>query len=147
MASTEFKVVSWSPHDPITNNKMNAMVSNDNWLRDNMVRGRYSANGVDRDLGIRIVGGLALITAVQRPRNSRRVSFGNYFSASCRPIVTTGIVSAQQRMLHVVIEGPGSELQPNRNGFTAKVFANVANPKNKRQIKRNIYISYIALGY
>ena len=39
MASTGFKVVSWSPRDPITDDKLDAMVSNDNWLRDNMMRG------------------------------------------------------------------------------------------------------------
>lgn len=145
MASTPFKVVSWSPLDPITDDKLSAMVSNDNWLRDNMVRGRYGANGVNRDTGIRIASGLALITSGKSADRTRNVSFGNYFSESCKPIVTTGIVSASQRQIFATIDGPGSKPQPTRDGFQVHVHVN-SNNKNKK-ISRNFYVSWHALGY
>lgn len=145
MASTEFKVISWAPLDPITDDKLDAMVSNDNWLRDNMMRGRYSANGVRRETGVRMASGLALITSGKSASKTRGVSFGDYFSESCRPIVTTGIVSASQRQIYATIDGPGSKPQPTRDGFQVHVFVNSKNKKKK--ISRNFYVSWHALGY
>lgn len=145
MASTPFKVISWSPQDPITAGKLNTMVSNDNWLRDNTVRGKYSANGVHRDSGIRIASGLALITSGKRAQRRKYVSFGNYFSESCRPIVTTGIVSASQRQIFATIDGPGAKPQPTRDGF--QVHVHVESRNKKRKISRNFYVSWHALGY
>ena len=145
MASTPFKVVSWAPLDPITDEKLDAMVSNDNWLFDNMVRARYGANGVSRDTGIRIASGLALITSGKSAEKSRSVTFGNYFSDSCKPVVTTGIVSGSQRQIFATIDGPGSNPQPTRDGFQVHVHENSNNKKKK--ISRNFYVSRHALGY
>lgn len=145
MASTEFKVISWAPLDPITDEKLDAMVGNDNWLRDNMVRGRYGANGVNRDTGIRIASGMALITSGKAATKTKFVSFGNYFSDSCKPLVTTGIVSASQRQIFVTIDGPGSKPQPTRDGFQVHVYVNSTNKIKK--ISRNFYVSWHALGY
>lgn len=145
MASTPFQVVSWNPLDPITDDKLDAMVNNDNWLRDNQVRGRYGANGVNKDTGIRIASGLALITSGKSAQKSKYVSFGNYFSDSCKPIVTTGIVSASQRQIYATIDGPGSKPQPTRDGF--QVHVHVTSSNKKKKISRNFYVSWHALGY
>jgi hypothetical protein len=145
MASTPFQVVSWAPLEPITDEKLDAMVSNDNWLRDNMVLGQYGANGVKRDSGIRIASGLALITSGKSANKSKFVAFNNYFSDSCKPIVTTGIVSASQRQIFATIDGPGSKPQPTRDGFQVHVHVNSSNKKKK--ISRNFYVSWHALGY
>lgn len=145
MASTPFKVISWAPTDPITDEKLDAMVSNDNWLRDNMMRGQYGANGVTRETGIRMASGLALITSGKAASKSRSVSFGTYFSESCKPIVTTGIVSSSQRQIYATIDGPGNKPQPTRDGFAVHVFVNSKNKKKK--ISRNFYVSWHALGY
>lgn len=145
MTSTPFKVVSWAPLDPITDEKLDAMVSNDNWLRDNMLRGRYGANGVTRETGLRIASGLALITSGKAASRSRSVSFDTFFSESCNPIVTTGIVSSSQRQIYATIDGLGNKPQPTRDGFQVYVFVNSKN-KNKK-ISRNFYISWHALGY
>lgn len=145
MASTPFKVISWAPLDPITDEKLDAMVSNDNWLRDNMMRGQYAANGVTRETGLRMASGLALITSGKAASKTRGVSFGTYFSESCKPIVTTGIVSASQRQIYATIDGPGNKPQPTRDGFQVHVYVQSSNKKNK--ISRNFYISWHALGY
>lgn len=145
MASTEFKVISWAPLDPVDDEKLDAMVSNDNWLRDHQVRGRYGANGVNRDTGIRLASGLCLITSGKAASQTKFVTFGNYFSDSCKPIVTTGIVSATQRQIYVTIDGPGSKPQPTRDGFQVHVYVNSTNKAKK--ISRNFYVSWHAIGY
>lgn len=145
MSSTAFKVVSWAPLDPITDDKLDAMVSNDNWLRDNMMLGKYSANGVNREVGTRMLSGLALITSGKSATKSRAVSFDTFFSESCKPIVTTGIVSAAQRQIFATIDGPGNKPQPTRDGF--QVHVHVESKNKKKKISRNFYISWHALGY
>jgi hypothetical protein len=145
MASTPFKVVSWDPTDPITLDKLDAMVDNDNWLKDNTVRGRYGANNVAKDTGIRIASGLARFTAQKAANQQKYVSFANYFSAGCLPIVTTGTVSAHQRQISVTIDGPGSKPQPTRDGFQVHVFVD-SNNKGKA-ITNPFYVSWIALGF
>lgn len=145
MASTPFKVVSWSPNDPITSDKLGAMVTNDDWLKENMISGRYGANGISRDTGIRIASGLALVTSRKSADASVSVNFGNYFSNGCKPIVTTGTVSSAQRQIYVTIDGPGTGMQPTRDGFQVHVHVNSTSKTKK--ISRNFYVAWHALGY
>lgn len=145
MASTPFKVVSWAPLEPITDEKLDAMTNNDNWLRDNMVRGKYSGHGVHRDTGIRLAAGLVMIPAGKHANRRRRVNFGSYFSEACNPIVTTGTVSAAQRQIFVTINGPGARLHPQREGFDVQV--HVESRNRRRKIKRNFYVAWHALGF
>lgn len=145
MASTPFKVVSWSPLEPITDEKLDAMVSNDNWLRDNSVRGRYSSHGIERTEGIRIAAGLVLIPAGRRGYRRRYVNLGDFFSQGCRPIVTTGVISTSQRKIFATVDGPGSKPHPQREGFQVHVAAE--SRSKKRRIKRNFYVAWHALGF
>lgn len=145
MASTPFKVVSWSPLDPVDADKLSAMVNNDNWLKDNTVRGRYGASTVKKDTGIRIAAGLVLITSGKTAQKTAYVSFGNYFSSGCHPVVTTGVVSSSQRQIFVTIDGPGRSALPSRDGFQAHVHVDSKN--KKKGITRNFYVSWSALGF
>lgn len=145
MASTPFKVVSWAPLDPVDVDKLQAMVSNDAWLRDNQARARYAANGVTRDEGIKILSGLILIPSGKGNSKTKNVSFGSYFSEGCKPIVTTGIVSGTQRKIFVTVDGPGKVMQPQRDGMQVHVVVNSTNAKMK--ITHNFYVSYVAIGF
>lgn len=141
----EFKVVSWSPLDQITDEKLDAMVSNDNYLRDNMMTGQYAAHGVTRTTGIRMLSGLVLITASKTNTQTKNVSFGNYFSTACRPVVTTGILSTSQRMIFATIDGLGSLAAPTRDGFQVHVY--VDSTSKSKKISRNFYVSWHAMGF
>ena len=141
----EFKVISWSPLDPITDEKLDAMVSNDNYLRDNMMTGQYSGHGVSRTSGLRIATGLVAITASKSNQQTRNVGFGNFFSQSCRPIVTTGVMSNSHRQVYATYDGPGGAIAPTRDGFRVTVYVD-ATGKNKK-IKRNFYVSWHAIGF
>lgn len=145
MASTPFKVVSWSPNDPITSDKLGAMVTNDNWLKDNTVRGKYGAHGVTKTTDVRIACGLVLITSRKAAEASADTSFGNYFSQGCRPIVTTGIVSGGQRKIFATVTGNSGSGHPTRDGFQVNVFVD-SNSKTKK-ISRNFYVSWMAIGW
>ncbi len=146
MPATPFKVISWSPDEPIDDYKLDAMNSNDNWLRQVMVRGQYRANGVYRDEGIRLASGLALITARKASTAAVNVNFGQYFSDGCKPVVTTGIVSRAQRQIFVTVDGPGSQWLPSRDGFQVHV-AVIAAKKANKKISRNFYVAWHAVGY
>lgn len=145
MSSTPFKVISWAPLDPITKDKLDAMVSNDNWLRDNMTVARYSASGLNRTTGIRIFSGMASVKSSKSASRTVNVNFGSYFSQSCNPIVTTGIVSKSQRQIFVTIDGPGSKPTPTRDGFQIHVM--IGSNNKKKKIKRDFYVAWQALGY
>lgn len=145
MATTPFRAVSWAPSDLITEDKMDQMAANMNWLRDNTPRGHYRAHGVNKKDQIKIAAGLALITARKQRHAARRVSFGNFFTPRSRPIVTTGVISSKNRQVHVTIDGIG-QLHPDHTGFDVHVMVEGTNKKNNR-ILRNMYISWQALGY
>lgn len=141
----EFKVVSWSPDQPITDEQLDAMVSNDNWLRSNMVSGQYRGLGTTRTTGVKIISGLVPITASKSNQQVRNVSFGNFFSTSCMPIITTGVWSGSQRMVFATIDGPGSKPYPTRDGFQIHVY--VDSTSKVKKITRNFYVSWIAVGF
>jgi len=146
MAATPFKVISWSPNEPITDEKLDAMVSNDNWLKQNMVTGLYGAYSKRRDEGVRITSGLVLITSRRQATASANVNFGGFFSPGCRPVVTTGIISKGQRRIFLTIDGPGTELHPTPQGFQVHVEIDAAK-KAYLKIKRNFYVTWAAMGF
>lgn len=141
----DLKVVSWSPGDPITDEKLDAMVNNDNLLRDNMLTGQYKGHGVTKTTGIKIATGLVGIAPSKSNQQVKPVYFNNFFSTSCRPIVTTGIIASSQRMIFATIDGPGSALFPDRTGFQVHVF--VDSLSKTRKITRTFYVSWIAVGF
>lgn len=141
-----FKVVSWSPHTPITQRKLDAMVSNDNWLKDKMVRGHYSAFNTRRGEGIHMACGLTLITARKNNQAHKRVNLPGFFSPGCRPIITTGIISRHQRRLFVTVDGPGNQMHPTKDGFQVHVHAENFRKKDNK-ISRNCYVSWHAMGW
>jgi hypothetical protein len=144
MAFPLIKVLSWSPLDTITADKLNDMVNNDNLLQENMVRGYY--NGlVKKDTGIRIAAGLVVVTARKSNVASVPVTFGDFFSAGCNPIVTTGANATSQRQIYVTIDGPGSAILPDRTGFSAVAW--VDSTSKTKKITHSFYISWIALGW
>lgn len=142
---SEFKVVSWAPLEPITDEKLDAMVGNDNWLKENMVQGQYKGHGVSKTTGVKIVTGLVGIPAGKRNQVTKNVSFGNFFSTACKPIVTTGIISSNHRMIFATIDGPGSSFYPDRNGFQVHVY--VDSTSKTKKISRSFYVSWIAVGF
>lgn len=146
MAATPFKIIQWSPSDIISDDRMDNINSNLNWLNRNTPRALYTLpGGARKSEAIKIAAGRVVIPASKSDQGSASVRFGNFFSSGCQPIITTGIVSDFQRRIFVVINGFG-ELQPDHTGF--RVLVNIAAELNKNdKIASRFFITWQALGY
>jgi hypothetical protein len=149
MASTEFKVVSWAANVPFTDDMIDTMVNNDNFLFNNITQADQSKTRPATDhspvTSTKIASGLALITSSKSRERVATISFNSYFSPKCLPIVTTDIVSNYQRTLYVTVQGFSRSLRPTAAGFHAHVFAETLS--KTKSIPRNVYVSWKALGY
>ena len=142
--STPFRAINFQPNQLLDESVMDQLASNQKWLFDNMPSALYEYNAIRRKEGVRIVAGRALIGATKDDNAKVDVRFGNYFSASCNPIVTTGTVSNGQRKFFITIEGYG-QLMPDNRGF--RVTCWLAKELKTDVIRRNIYVTWQALGY
>jgi hypothetical protein len=145
MSSAQFNVISWNPNDALSPDKLQTMSDNDVYLLNNMARAQYNGSGIKKDTGIRIASGLALITARKSRYATVAVNFNSYFSQSCKPQVTTGIVADSQRQIWATLQGPGANLLPTSDGF--QITAYVDTLTKIKKITRNFYVSWHALGY
>lgn len=144
MAATTFKVINWTPNEVISQAKMDTINQNTIWLRDNSPRAYYSTRDVTREQGLRIASGRKAIPASKEDAATVQVHFNNLFAANCQPIVTTGIVSNDQRKVFCVISGLG-ELHPDNRGF--EIHVNVDYGKEKNDKIKGFHVTWQALGY
>lgn len=142
-----FKAVNWSANELLGHSKTDQMSNNAEWLYNHTPRAIYTLpSGVRRTQGVRIVSGRAVIPAQKSDTAGANVRFGNFFSARCEPIITTGVVAKGQAHIFCVINGLGDRLQPDHTGFHLVV--NVAAEKKANdKIARTMYVSYTAMGY
>lgn len=142
MAVTQYKAVTWSPNELISNDKMNQLSTNMDWLAQNTPRAMYSISGLKTQQGIKIVGGMAFCPASSKaPSEHATVTFSGFFSPNCMPIITTGLVTIPQGNIGVYIKGL-SGLKPDARGFDIYVRRHVG-----KNIPRSFYVSWQALGY
>jgi hypothetical protein len=140
-----FKALNWSPNEMLGESKIDAMTDNSEFLFANTPRALYTLPGVARVEGVRLCSGRALITARASDSAGVTVSFGNYFSNGCQPIITTGVNIEGTVQIHCVFHGIGM-LIPDHTGFQIEV--NVDTPtKATDKIARSFYVSWQALGY
>lgn len=146
MAATVFKPISWAPNEPITDDKLNTMATNDTYLRNVMVRGHYIAQGVNRNEGIKIMGGMVAFAPTKQLHTQKNIGFANFFSTGCQPIVTTGLISTLSKMVFVSVDGPGQNLMPSSTGAQISVMPFAYQPGN-RKINKTLYVAWHALGW
>jgi len=143
MTATPFKPISWAPDELISPEKLGQIANNSQWLFENTPRASYDAYGVKRATGVKIAAGTCLIYASKLATQTRPVYFGNFFSAACKPVVTTGVISFQNRTF-VITNGFGV-YQPDNRGFEIAVECQSNSGGNK--IERNFYVSWMAIGF
>lgn len=122
MPTTDFQPISFNG-EPLTNDKLNQMCNNEQYLFDRATKIRYSVNGLIRETGLKVLAGKTPFPA-RRDANFIyvNVSFGNFFTAGCHPVVTA-TVEATSGSLHrskVVLQKQGSSDIDNA-GFVAVV--------------------------
>lgn len=127
---------------------MNAMVSNDNFLKQKMVQGIYRANGITRTEGVLIIAGLTAMGATKSGGRIVNVSFGSGFNTACKPIVTATTIFGGSTDIYpfLRISGPGASAQPNVNGFQIHL-TSWADAKKNRKIGNGIYVGWHAVGF
>lgn len=143
----KFKAVNWTPNELIGESKTDQMTDNAEWLFINTPRAIYTLGGLRRTEGVKIAAGRVIIAKRMKSDSaSATVKFGNFFTARCEPIITTGIVSEHQTKIFATIHGDGGRLQPDNSGF--RVAVNIAaEAKRKDKIARSFYITWQAMGY
>lgn len=146
MAATSWNPVSWQPNEVITDEKMQQLSDNVQYLKDNTPRAVYATDdGMKRANGVVIIGGITLITPRQADNAMVRVNFGSTFASGCNPIITTGMINNFQTQVFTRLTGIG-RARPDHTGFEAHVKVLAEKDKNDK-ISNNIYIHYTALGY
>lgn len=142
-----FKAVNWTPNELLAEAKTDQMGDNADYLFSNTPRAIYTLpGGLRRAQGVKIASGRVLIAKDTKSDSaSATVRFGNFFTANCDPIITTGIVSEGQPKIFCVINGIG-QLQPDNTGF--QIGVNIAaESKKKDKIRHSFYIAWQAMGY
>lgn len=142
-----FKAVNWTPNELLAEAKTDQLGDNGEWLYVNTPRAIYTLpGGLRRVDGVRIASGRVFIAKKDKSdSDTATVRFGNFFTARCDPIITTGIVSEHQRKIFCVVSGIG-QLQPDNRGF--QVGVNIAaESKKKDVIAHSFYVSWQAMGY
>ena len=145
MANTSFKILSWSDDELITTDKLDDMVSNIEWVRDNMVSGNYAAFNKSKKDGVKIMAGITQITKQGNQSATKQVNFNSFFNPLAKPIVTISAVSSHQRRIFTTLSGIGKPF-PDGRGFTAHVYIEAEKAANKK-ITHDFYISWIAVGW
>lgn len=140
--STEFSNVVWQPLDLMTDDKMSQMDQNSQWIRDRLPLTHYT-HGVNRTQGIKIVSGIKKIGSTAEPKVTVQVTFGNFFTVGCRPIITTGLVTRMDRVF-VTVAGIG-QLHPDNRGFTLQAIGDQR--ESTVRIASDIFVNWTAIGY
>lgn len=145
MTTTAFKAVSFSPNELISDPKMDIITDNEDFLFRNTPRAIYTLPGIARVEGVRFASGRALISRSVSDSASVDVTFGNYFSNGCQPIITNGIISDNQTQVFCVVHGIG-KIIPDHTGFRIEVNIAATNKKLDK-IARGFYVTWTAMGY
>lgn len=148
MASNyKFRAINWTPNERIGESKFDQMAENADWLYRRTPRAIYTLpGGLRRAEGVKICSGRAIIAKREKSDSAKAtVRFGNFFSARCEPIVTTGVVSNKLSKIFCTVNGIG-KLQPDTRGFDVEVkIAGTA--KRKGKISHSFYVTWQAVGY
>jgi len=144
--TSNWKAITWSPNDVITDEKLQGMVANDELLKNNVLQTTYRGNSGSQSQGLRLLAGTATISSTKKSASAARsISFGSFFSSNVKPIISTGLVSKNQRQVFLTVSGQGNIVIPNNKGMVVHVF--VAPSSKKKNITNTLYVHWHALGY
>lgn len=141
-----FKPLSWTNTEVITLDKIKQMSENDQFLKDSQIIGIWRGDGITLNKGIKILAGRALIQPSGGMSAIARVSFNNFFSQGCEPVVALGVVTDYERRVHASAEG-WSGTRPDHRGMNVTAHVMQMAAPDEPSIKKAFFIDYIVLGY
>lgn len=140
--------ITYRPNSAVDNHDLNALVSNVNYIYENLTPIRYTAYGdSSRTSGLRIACGVISVGPDESTmRVGTNVLFGNYFTVGARPVVVATQATTDRVRSMTTIRGmSGSEIAPDHVGF----YVNVSHQLGSRRLTfaRVQYVHWIAIGY
>lgn len=141
-----FRAISWNPHELISEAKMDRLSANMDYLYNATPRVTYKLDtGLTRTEGMKILAGRVTVGPQKTDNGTARVTFGNFFTSGCQPIITTGIYAAWMPKMFCTIGGIG-RIVPDHTGFI--VYLNVASDVKKNdRLSKTTYVGWQAIGY
>ena len=142
MAQLQGKNVSWQTLDAITIDKLQQMNDNISYLRDSRPLALYDP--VKLATGVKMIAGISAVGSQTDDNATVRVTFGDFFSTGCVPVITTGLVSPLPRV-HITLKGLNTVV-PNEDGFIINVQMDNPDPK-RNKLNRKVWVNWLAVGY
>lgn len=146
MPVTSYKPVYWG-EEPTTSAKLNQMVNNTQWVYENMPRIQYSAYGVKKSNSVKMIAGTVVVPANGALWSSADVSFGNYFTPGCKPVVVTARQPTNGKWrFHHLVRG-FSDNTPDHRGVRMAIGADYFGTTVKNVVDAPQVIHYLAIGW
>lgn len=145
MAAGPYRPVSFA-EEPLTDEKMNQLANNVQWVYENSPRAMYNAHGVVKSNGVKILAGKTWMPASTSTLSYATVYFGSFFSQGCLPVVVaTPTQHYGQTRYETVVRGLGQAFPDNRGcqiGITTDEY-NAVNNHHAHGLTAN----WIAIGW
>ncbi len=145
MAATPYRPVAVNDKS-LTKEKLQQMANNDQWLFENTPRIRYNflEGNIVRDSGAKILAGKLIFGAGTKDWSERTVSCGNFFSASCKPIVVSTVEATGTHLRKLVTTKGINGAEIDHRGFIAHVSVQ---ERNAKVMDTWGLIHYMAIGF
>lgn len=142
---TEYRPVTWTAGEPVSEAKLSTMTSNDQFLFESLPSLFYNNNEIRKNRGVKILATTAIIAPTTSRHGRATVYFGDTFAIGCRPVISLSINAAPQEQFHLAMKGIGT-LIPDHRGVEVLASASELNRENNK-ISTNIYMHVIAIGF
>lgn len=145
MTTAQFSPVSWSEGDPLDNQKLAKMASNEQYLAEQMPKMYYNAFGVKKTTGVKVMAFTATFGTNKAHKATTDVYFGNFFSPGCVPVITVGNNTYPQTRFHVEYRGL-SATRVDHRGMKLSIATDEVT-RNYAPITNSVVITIIAMGW
>lgn len=146
MASSPYSPTSFNPDEPISDDKMNQIANNVQWLYENSPRMLYNAHGTKKGSGIKILSGMSIVPTSASTLSTVTVYFGSFFSQGCRPVVVATPNGRGGRTRYMsTVKGIGYDYPDHRGAELQLTTDEYAAASNKHLIA--ITVHWIAVGW
>lgn len=143
MVASPYRPVSWNS-EPVTQQRLQQMANNMQWLYENNAKVRYSATSITRDNGVKVLVGKTAVPASATDYSDAVVYFGSYFTAGCQPIVTSVYADTAYGLRKFIVNrGLGGPID--HRGFIGHVSSH--EPQGIANDIRGGWMHWMAVGY
>jgi hypothetical protein len=112
--------IEWDDGDYITIEKLQSMVNNDNYLYRRVVKWGFrglETVPIEDTTNLKILSGITSMGGEDKQTITADVSFGDFFSASCEPVVTASLATSDRIRVDVTLMGLDGTNRISRNGM------------------------------